>query len=340
MDSALGRGALVLLAAVGLLATSCGVAAEDLAATYRGEEITTSVVDALAADEAFAELLGFPLATSEGVIAGTTARSVLDFLLQGAALSDLAEREGLRVEPDEALLASTLEGFQAQGYRFGVDDLSPEAREVLSRFVVADQALTQASVELPEPSEDDLRYVYEQTAQSGRWERTCVTMVAAESGDAGAVESALEEGTELGAMAEEVEGTQVVLDAEQSCSTQEDLANLPPDLAAAVREASTGELVGPVEVSQSEQVTLAVWFEVRSVETLDLEAARDELAAEVAQSLVAVDIARETEVNPRYGDGVGLEPTSSQQGQPVLVARVQRPPAPEGGPVPAQPTGP
>ena len=99
-----------------------------------------------------------------------------------------------------------------------------------------------------------------------------------------------------------------------------------------MQEASTGELVGPVEVSQSEQVTLAVWFEVRSVETLDLEAARDELVAEVGQSLVAVDIARETEVNPRYGDGVGLEPTSSQQGQPVLVARVQRPPAPRGRP--------
>ena len=53
-----------------------------------------------------------------------------------------------------------------------------------------------------------------------------------------------------------------------------------------------------------------------------------------------MSIARETEVNPRYGDGVGLEPASSQQGQPVLVARVQRPPAPEAGPQLAPPIGP
>jgi len=52
--------------------------------------------------------------------------------------------------------------------------------------------------------------------------------------------------------------------------------------------------------------------------------------------MLAVRIARDTEVNPRYGGPVGLsvvqgqaDPTTGQQGMPSLAARVSRPQAPE-----------
>ena len=325
--------AAAFVAAVALVASSCGVAANDVAATLNGAEISTDTVDALSSDEAFSQLFGFQVGTSESsVVSASTARTVLDFLLEGEALVQLAEEAGSEVGPDEALLVETIQGLQQQGYNYGIDDLSDEAREFLARFVTADRAIVAAGGNVGEPTEADLRFVYDETADSGRWERTCLALVAALEGDSEAVAQAIEGGTELVDIVESVPEAQVALDPAQSCATASDLAQLPPDLVASIQTAEVGVVVGPIEVEQGGGPSLVAFYEVESVELVDFDSAREELAAEVAQSLLAVSIARSAEVNPRYGDGVALQAAQAQGGAPALVARVQRPDAPEAEP--------
>jgi hypothetical protein len=325
------------LGVVALFASACGVAAPESAASLDGRSIPASVVDALATDEAFAALLGFQVSQSDAVLDGSTARSVIDFLLQGEALAILAEDQGLDAEPDEAVLAQTIEGLKAQGYTFDVDDLSSEAIEVLSRFVVADRAVLEAGEGYGTITEADLRFAYEALEESGRWERTCVTMVGGPPELASDAMDAVGSGTPLAELPDEVEGIQLAIDAEVRCATGADLATLPGELAAEVDDAETGEMVGPIDVDGSNQ-PLAVIFTVTERSTLSFADASEELEAVVAPSLLAVRTARLAEVNPRYGGPVEVElvqgeanPTTGQQGPPSLVARVSRPQAPEAG---------
>lgn len=323
------------LGVVALVGSACGVAAPEEAASLDGRSIPASVVDALATDEAFAALIGFQVSESDAVVPGATARSVIDFLLQGEALASVARDQGLDVEPDESAVAATIEGLGAQGYEFGVDDLSSEALEVLSRFVVADRAVLEAGQGYGSTTEADLRFAYEALEESGRWERTCVTMVGGPPESADDAMDALGSGTPLAELPDEVEGIQLAIDAEVMCATGADLATLPGDLAAEVDDAETGEMVGPIDVDESSQ-PLVVIFTVSERGTQSFAEAREELEAVVGPSLLAVRTARLAEVNPRYGGPVELElvqgqtdPTTGQPGQPSLVARVSRPQAPE-----------
>jgi hypothetical protein len=326
--------AVVVAVAGSLFAASCGVAADEVAASYRDSEISTTTVDTLASDDAMAQLVGFGVGESESLVEGGSARTVLDFLLQGEALIDLAEELGYPVEPDEALLEQTLAQFAQQGLVLGLDDLSDEARLFLARFVVADQALVQAGATLDEPTEAELRFVYDETADSGRWERTCVTVVASVPEDTDTLVEAFDGGLEPAEVAAVAPGAQVALDPSLGCASGQELAQLPVELATEIESARAGLLVGPMEVDSGAGEPLVVFFEVESRETIDFGSAREELEAEVAQSLLAVRIARESEVNPRYGSGVGLVAASSADGSPALSARVERPEAPE---VPVEP---
>ncbi|MGI9577116.1 MAG: hypothetical protein ACR2OH_02845 [Microthrixaceae bacterium] len=314
---------------ISLFTASCGVAADDVAATYRDSEISTATVDAFAADEAVAQLLGYPVGEGESLLEGGNARTVLDFLLEGEALIATAEELGATIRGDEALLEQTLAGFAQQGFTFGIDDLSNEARVFLARFVEADSVLTEAAVQLGEPTEEEMRFVYAETADSGRWDRTCVTVVASLLEDTEILVEAFDGGLELVEVVTVAPQAQVVLDPSVACATAQDFAGLPPELAEGIDSAEAGVLVGPVEVASDAGPPLVVFFEVESRESVDFEAARPELEAEVAQSLLAVRIARESEVNPRYGDAPSLVAAQSQTGAPSLVARVQRPEAPE-----------
>lgn len=328
----------VLAASVGvvaLLGSACGVAAPEEAASFDGRSIPTSIVDALATDEAFAALIGFQVSESDAVVAGTTARSVLDFLLQSEALSSVARDQGIDVEPDESALAATIEDLQTQGYEFGLDDLSSEAVELLSRFVVLDRAIGEAGRGYGTPTEADLRFTYEALEESGRWERTCVTMIGGPPELAGDAIDAVRSGVPLAEVPDEVEGIQLAVDAGVQCATGTDLATLPGDLAAEVAEAETDGLVGPIDVEGSSQ-PLAVIFTVSERGTQSFAEAREELEAVVVPSILAVRTARNAEVNPRYGGPVELElvqgqpdPTTGQPGAPSLAARVSRPQAPE-----------
>lgn len=329
------------LGAFALFAGSCGVANPDVAATYEGTDIAASTVEALATDEAFAALMGFQVAESSAVLDGTGARAILDFLLQGEALIDAAQRLGIDVEPDEALLAETIQGLQSQGYNYSTDDLSDEARGVLSRVVAADQAVSSAGAEIDGPTEGDITYTYEALAESGRWSQVCVDLVAGPADLGADSAAAVSGGTDVLEVPEEVSGMQIALDSTEQCATAADLAGLPPELSASIESADVGEVVGPVEVDDGGQ-PLAVLLVVRSRGELTFEDVREELSAQVAQSLLAVRIARGSEVNPQYGSGVGLELTqgpASQTGAPtapVLTARVSRPDAPEVSAVVAQ----
>lgn len=321
--------ALSLALCAALVAASCGIAADDVAATYRDSEISTATVDALASDEAMAQLVGYPIGEPESVVEGTNARTVLDFLLEGEALIATAEELGSSIEGDEALLTQTLAGFAQQGFTFGIDDFSDEAREFLARFVEADSMIAGTDFTLGDPTEGELRFVYSETAESGRWDRTCVTVVASVLEDTELLAEAFDEGLELVDVLTVAPQAQLALDPSVACATAADFSQLPPELSTEIEAASPGSLVGPIEVASDAGPALVVFFEVESRESVDFEAAREELAAEVAQSLLAVRIARESEVNPRYGDGPALVGATSQSGAPSLVARVQRPEAPE-----------
>lgn len=325
----------VSVCVVALVGSACGVAAPESAASLDGRSIPASVVDALATDEAFAALIGFQVSDNDAVLDGSGARSVLDFLLQAEALVAFAEDQGLDTDPDEAALNQTIEGLKAQGYTFGVDDLSSEARDVLSRVVVADSAISQAGEGYGTPTEADLRFTYEALEESGRWERTCVTMVGGPPDLASDAIDAVRSGTPLAEVPDEVQGIQLAVDAEVQCANGADLATLPGDLAADVAEAETGELIGPIDVEGGSQ-PLAVIFKVTERGTQSFAEATKELEAVVGPSLLAVRTARNAEVNPRYGGPVELalvqgqpDPTTGRSGAPSLVARVSRPQAPE-----------
>lgn len=312
-----------------MFAASCGVAADDVAATYRDSEISTATVDALASDEAMAQLVGYPIGEGESVVEGTNVRTVLDFLLEGEALIATAEELGNPIEGDEDLLSQTLAGFAQQGFTFGIDDFSDEAREFLARFVEADGVISASEFSLGDPTEDELRFVYAETAEGGRWDRTCVTVVASLVEDTEVLLEAFDGGLELVEVLTVAPQAQVALDPSVACATAADFAQLPPELATSIESASPGTVVGPIELAADAGPPLVVFFEVESRESVDFEAAREELVAEAAQSLLAIRIARESEVNPRYGDGPALVGATSQSGAPSLVARVKRPEAPE-----------
>ena len=321
--------------AIALVGGACGVASQEQAASLYGRSVSTATVDALSTDEAFATLVGFEVSESDAVLPGTTARSVLDFLLQGAALEQVAEDQGLDVEPDDSALAAMLEDLKTQGYTFGADDLSPEARDVLSRFLAVDRAVSEAGKGYGRPTEEDLRFAYEALEESGRWRQTCVTMI---GGPPEAAEQALqliESGTPVAKVPEEISDMQLAVDAEVQCATDADLGTLPGDLATQVADAPLDEMVGPVEVTGLNQ-PLAVIFSVSKREVQSFEAAREGLESIMGPSILAVRTARDAEVNPRYGGPVELtltqgqtDPTTGQQTQPTLVARVSRPQAPQ-----------
>ncbi|MEZ5267316.1 MAG: hypothetical protein R2789_01680 [Microthrixaceae bacterium] len=71
-----------------------------------------------------------------------------------------------------------------------------------------------------------LRFAYDSTAESGRWERTCLDMVGGPPEVAQDASSALDGGSEVLDLPDEVPGIQLALDSTQQCATGADLAGL------------------------------------------------------------------------------------------------------------------
>lgn len=326
------------LAVAALVSSSCGVIADDVAASYGGTEFSTQLVDSLASDARLAPLIGLDPVEGGGAIEGTVARAVLDFLLQGQAIVDQAERQGITVKEDGDLLQQVLDGGEQP---VDADDLSEEVRTVLARFVSANQALSQTGLEPDPPTEDDLRYVYDELDDGAQWERICLTLVSAPTESVGDVRDSLAGGTALAEIPGEVEGAQLEVDAEAACVPTSSVDLLPTELSEGILAASPGEVDGPVQVALPDGTELAAWFEVDSTSTLSFTEARAELGPLLStpQSSLALSIARNSEVNSRYGDGIELavrQPQAQapdQSSAPVLVASVGRPPAPEPTPL-------
>jgi hypothetical protein len=310
------------LAAV--VAGGCGVIADDTAATYGSTDIPTSLVDAMASDEALVELLGWQAATGESVVPGSTARNAIDLALEAEALFEVADDAGVEYSADVAALEQALSGTPAP---VEIDDLDPEVRDFLARYTSASAALGAATPELPEPSEGELREIYR--SLSDDLAGTCLTLVAVPADVADAATEAIEGGGGLEEAVEGVEGAQVVFTAATDCPGGDDLAtNLPPDLLAQVESAEPGERVGPVTV-EGQQSDFLVWFEVESRGAPAFEDARERLVALAAGSPLAVRIVLDSTVNPRYGGPPELTLSTDARGQAFLRATVARPEAPE-----------
>jgi hypothetical protein len=99
-----GRTLVVAVAVVAAaVLSSCGVAADDQAASVFGETVSVNTVDSLASDAVFLQALQAGEVGTDSVIPGVTARTVLTFEIQNVAAQAELERFGLTL--DDALLA-------------------------------------------------------------------------------------------------------------------------------------------------------------------------------------------------------------------------------------------
>ncbi len=313
--------ALIALSGVSMmLLASCGVIADDNAATAQGTPIPVETVNALADDPVFASLLNLEPASAESVLRGASARNSLDFAIRTETIVNEAERWGLEVTLDPQTVASGLAAA-------GVDptSLSDEALDQVGRQSVAYDLLTARFSHLGEPTEEDLRLIYE--GAPVLWERTCMLAITAGVEMEDTVNEALESGGALGTTAVAHDGVEIAADPEEGCAGEGDL---PPDLVDAVNTAVIDEVTGPVEISSQGQEVL-VWFVVEERQELSFEEVRDDalllaerFATQPVDAWIAFVMVNSVEVNPRYGGPV--EMGSDLRGG--VSARVTRPDAP------------
>ena len=314
------RGIVATLTVAATAATSCGVLADDNAATVQGTGVPTATVDAMARDKAFAQLLGYEPAPGESVLPGSTARDALGFAVQTQALVNEAERWGLTVDPDSAGLEQQLAQAPVKAA-----DLSPAARNVAELYVGAVNALGDRFTKLAKPTDRDLRLLY--GGAPSRWRQVCVLAVAVPVAKAQQLARAVEGGTALAVLPDKVRSAQVAVDPKQGCITTD---VLPRELRGSVDRARVGSVEGPVVLASQGQ-KVAVWFRVQSRTVVSFGTARKDLeglAARLAKqgpaAWIALVVADTTEVNPRYGSEIELS-GDGQGGVRAVVAAPQSP---------------
>jgi hypothetical protein len=313
--------ATIAAAAVGITA-ACGVVADDRAAVVHDITIPTAGVDQLTRDATFIRSVigGESPPDTQSTLPGDTARSVLLFEIQRAALLHEAERWG--VEVGDAARAEARQQVRRQ-----IASERRVTRPVLDRlaeFLAARNAMDERFSELDPDSEQDLRAFYD--GAPALWDRTCVVVVQVGAGSVDRAERLVRQGATPREIADRVEESQLVADPEQSCLP---LEQLPTELAASVAEAEVGRVVGPVVEADGTGFV----YRVTGTESLSFADARDELSA-LAESLgqqgvgpwIGLTLLDGVWVNPRYGSGVVVGPTGELQ-----VAPPQAPPVIEAG---------
>ncbi len=296
--------AVVLCAALVLVASGCGVAADDSAAVVGGTSITTSTIDELAADTQYTgalQIAGVP--TPSGVIGGPAARQVLAFEIQRTALLHEVDRLGLKVS--DADTSQALEQLQGQFAQMRKAHL-----ERLAEYLAARQVLEQRLGKLDATSAADRRFVYD--GIPGQWDQVCVTIVAVKdtSANARAVRRAIDRGTSIGGLVKAVKGAQQVIDPKTGCVPA---GSIPSDLRVEIERAPLHRARGPVSLGG---VGTAYAFEVQSRRHTAFGQAGDQLDAVMsaltqaaqqqaaAQIWTALVLQQGVWVNPRYGSGV------------------------------------
>lgn len=317
------RALLVLTSVVAIAAVSCGVVADTTAATISGRTVSVSDVDTLAASPAFLQLLqGQPASAEpqESRVAGSAARSALQFELERVAYAALAEDLGLSVDPAVTQEADTWvsqQEAQLQGQA-----LDPRVRELLVSYI-ENQLLVYEYVRGADARDRGvLERFYDRL--SSRWDQRCVTIVGADAAQVDAFQDLRRSGAGVDAIAEAVEGAEVVVDAATGCVSRVDL---PGSLLSVIDRLRTGSTSEAIELDGAVYV---VRLDGRRQVGLDEAAAElAEMIQAAAQSgpqaLIMGELATAT-VNPRYGQGVlptGVvvaPPTPISTTRPVLDA--------------------
>lgn len=330
MRRTLRTAAAASLGAVLVLSAACGALADDRAAVVGDRVVTTETVDELARDVDFASVVlqgGEPTGGDDSTVSGDTARQVLLFEIQRAALLNEAERWEVEITDEHRRSAAQLLEQQV----LGPDrDVNRRVRRVLVDFLAARSALDERFSEIDSASDQDLRALYD--GAPALWDRVCLVVAAVPPEQVGRADRLVERGRSPEAIARRLDGVEIVADPEQSCLPVE---QLPPELGRAVEDAARSggsrRVRGPVVAADGS----AYVFRVEERQRLSFDDAREELAQlagalvdQGAGSWIGLVVQRGVDINPRYGSGIAVSP----QGQ-VEIAPPQAPPSvPEGLP--------
>lgn len=306
----------VVVAAVILATTGCGVAADDTAATVGGTVIEASQVNELATSDAFMTAMTSQALKDQrpGVIPGDDARQVLAFLIQREVLAQEVERWEVEVtDGDRSKAEQTIEQQAPQ--------LDASQRSLVAGFLADRDALAARLGKLSGSKESDLRRMYD--ALGSQWDQVCLTAVAVPAGDVAAARRALDGGAKLEDLSKRVKQAQVVATGDRCVAVR----NLPTVLRDDVGRSAKGVVVGPVRgIYPGDEAVL--WYVVGSRRRLSFDAARDQLrqlAESLAQqgvaSWITLKVNEDVTINPRYGSEVQVE----QSGLSVTP-----PPVPQG----------
>ncbi len=307
-----------LTAALGL--ASCGVAANDTAATVGDVTISATLVNQLAADDPFMSAMASQALDTqrEGVVEGDSARQVLAFLISNEVLAQEVQRWGAEVDSDHSQAEQQIDE--------AAPNLKGRARDVVLRYLLDRAALQARFSELDPSSESDMRKLYD--GIPGYWNQVCMTAVAVPAGSIADARRDLSGGAELEDLEADVEGSTVVATPEQCIPVD----SLPAVLRDRVTDGRTGVLVGPVEgVFDGDDAV--VWLRVESVGVVPFEDAGPVLE-QLIQSVVQQGV--ESWLNLKLNEGVVVDP---RYGSDVSVGRqgltVLPPATPLGAPDPA-----
>lgn len=296
-----------------LVATGCGVTADDTAATVNGTVIKASLVNELASTDAFMSAMSSQALKDQrvGVLSGDDARQVLAFLVQKVLLAQEVQRWDAQVtDADRSAAEQTIDQQAPQ--------LPPSQRSIVAEFLADRQALNTRLTKLGGASGSDLRKMYD--ALGPYWDQVCLTAVAVPAGAEREAERAIDRGSKLPELPKRVASVQVVA-TDRQCIP---VGSLPVGLRAQVHGAAKGVVVGPVKgVYPGDEAVL--WFVVGSRRHLSFEDARDQLrqiAASMAQQAVASWLSLKVNdgvmINPQYGTEVEVGQSGLSISAPAL----------------------
>ncbi len=123
------------------------------------------MVNALVTDEDFAALQGVSVGEDEKVLDATSARGVLDVLLETEALTSEVQEQGLELDSGDAA-AQFVRQEQDRGPSARMT--CPQTRKVLERYFVSrSRSSSRTASRCARSDRADLRYIYDELAVDG-----------------------------------------------------------------------------------------------------------------------------------------------------------------------------
>jgi hypothetical protein len=291
------RQALILVAFIALVASSCDALGDDLAAVVEGIGIKVSEVEAFATAQA--DPNAAPAAS--GTIAGGSARQSLSSLIVYALVADELERRGIALEAGaQAAISQQLEANP----QFA--SLPDVAKEIVTIGEARVAALNDLLIAIDPADADELSDLYERTPSLRT--RRCLEAVFVPSDQAEAIDALLEEGQTLGEILLSGEtSAQGLVGGATECLAEAQLEGLPPEVLQLINDTAAGESAsGTISVPNGEFVVY-----VSVIEDIEVEAGDAEVQRTLAQiveggigpwiQVMAPDA--DIEIDPRFGTG-------------------------------------